>query len=123
MNATNETIQGRHVLLVEDEYFIAEDLRRSFADAGANILGPVPTAARALELVESESRVDAAVLDVNLRGEMVYPLVDTLMAAGVPMVFVTGYDAIEIPDRYRHISRCEKPTSAGKVISALGFRS
>jgi len=122
VNATNETIQGRRVLLVEDEYFIAEDLRRSFADAGANIVGPVPTAARALELFEKGPRVDAAVLDVNLRGEMVYPRVDTLMAAGVPMVFVTGYDAIEIPAQYRHIARCEKPTSVGKVIKALGYR-
>jgi CheY-like chemotaxis protein len=122
VNAMNDTIQGRRVLLVEDEYFIAEDLRRSFADAGADILGPVPTAARALELFDGQRPVDAAVLDINLRGEMVYPLVDKLLAAGVPTVFVTGYDAVEIPEQYRHIARCEKPTSIGKVIKALGYR-
>jgi CheY-like chemotaxis protein len=119
----NDTIQGRRVLLVEDEYFIAEDLRRSFVDAGADILGPVPTAAKAIELFETEQRVDAAVLDVNLRGEMVYPLVDRLLSAGVPMVFVTGYDAVEIPEQYRHIVRCEKPTSVGRVIKALGYKA
>jgi DNA-binding LytR/AlgR family response regulator len=116
---TAAKLQGKRVLLVEDEYFIAEELRRKLAAAGAEILGPVPTAARALALLESSEQVDAALLDVNLRGQFVYPLVDFLSEAGVAMVFVTGYDTSEIPVRYRGIARYQKPVSTDRIIDAL----
>jgi CheY-like chemotaxis protein len=119
MTASARSIQGRRVLLVEDEYLIAEDLRRSFRDAGAMILGPVPTTHDAIAILDRGEPVDAAVLDVNLRGEAVYPLVDRLQADRVPMVFVTGYDATEIPSRYRHIPLCEKPATMSRMIAAL----
>ena len=114
-----QKLEAMRILLVEDEYFIAQDLRRSFIDAGADIFGPVPTVNEALALFESAGSIDGAVLDINLRGETVYPLVDRLAEAGVRTVFVTGYDAREIPARYRHIVRCEKPLSMEKVIAAL----
>jgi len=119
MNAPATRLDGRRILLVEDEYFIAQDLRRSFNEAGADIVGPVPTLADALLQLERADKIDAAVLDINLRGEMVYPLVDRLMEANVPVVFVTGYDASEIPARYRHIARCEKPLSMDRLLGAL----
>jgi DNA-binding response OmpR family regulator len=114
-------LTGRRILLVEDEYFIAKDLKQSFTDVGAEVIGPLPTLADAISQFERADAIDAAVLDVNLRGEVIYPLVDRLMEAQVPAVFVTGYDSSEIPPRYRHIPRCEKPLSMEKLIVALGF--
>jgi DNA-binding response OmpR family regulator len=119
MRKQSDRMRGRRVLLVEDEYFVADDLKRSFEEAGAEILGPVPTIDQALQLFESTTGIDAAVLDVNLRGELVYPLVDRLLEARVAIVFVTGYDASEIPAAYQQIAVCEKPLAIDKVISAL----
>ena len=121
MSDRTSKLRGRRILVVEDEYFLADELRRSFEGAGAIILGPVPTTAQAQRLLETSAGLDAAVLDVNLRGELVYPLVDQLLEAHIPMVFVTGYDASEIPDRYRQIAVCEKPVLIHKVIAALEF--
>jgi DNA-binding response OmpR family regulator len=119
MTLEHASLSGKRILIVEDEYFIAQDLRLSFTEAGADVIGPVPSLADALLHFERADGVDAAVLDINLRGETVYPLVDRLAEAGVPMVFVTGYDPSEIPARYRHIVRCEKPLSIGRLVAAL----
>jgi DNA-binding LytR/AlgR family response regulator len=121
MSSLTQRLGGRRILLVEDEYFIAQDLRRSFAEVGADIIGPLPTVADALLQFERSAPIDAAVLDINLRGEMVYPLVDRLLEANVTIVFVTGYDASEIPPKYRHVARCEKPLSMQRLVTALGF--
>lgn len=121
MNELSQGLQGRRILLVEDEYFVAQELKRSFTDAGADIVGPVATVADALLQLERAGKLDAAVLDINLRGEMVYPLADRLMQANLPFVFVTGYDASEIPPRYREAARCEKPLSMDCLIAALRF--
>ena len=112
-------LAGSRVLLVEDEYFIADDLIRAFESNGAQIVGPVATVDDALELIEKTDRLDGAVLDVNLHGEMAYPVADVLLARGVRFVFATGYDRASVPERYAHICRCEKPIDAGKVVHAL----
>ena len=76
-------LQGRRVLVVEDEYMIAREMVEMLLQAGAQALGPVPSAAPALELVAAEQgHVDAALLDVNLRDGQVWPLVDARRARG-----------------------------------------
>jgi hypothetical protein len=75
--------------------------------------------AEALRLVAASSRVDGAVLDINLQGEMVYPLADILTARGIPFVFATGYDRESIPERFDDHLRCEKPVRVENVANAL----
>lgn len=106
-------------MIVEDEYFLADDLARGFRKAGIGIVGPVPTLAKALALAESQ-RIDMAVLDIKLDDDMVYTVADALLGRGVPVVFVTGYEASAIPARYADVPRCEKPVSVEHVIEALG---
>lgn len=113
------SIAGRKVLVVEDEYFIAQDMVRALRDSGAEIVGPVANVDDALDLLEQAGTIDAAVLDVNLQGEMVYPVADILLARSVPFVFTTGYDETAIPAKYRSVARCEKPVEARKVGRAL----
>ena len=67
---TSSSFRGRRVLVVKDEYMLAEDLREELERAGAIVLGPVPTVAEALELLRSESLPFMAMLDINLQGEM-----------------------------------------------------
>ena len=110
---------GRRVLIVEDEYFIADEMRQDFEEAGAKVLGPVPTVEAALSLLGRTPALDGAVLDIKLRGEMGYPIADALIERGVPFVFSTGYDAANIPAKYGSVARCEKPVEAQKVGHAL----
>jgi hypothetical protein len=112
-------LKGKSILLVEDEYFLVQDMAQAFLAAGAGIVGPAATVADALRLVVASTRVDGAVLDINLRGEMVYPLADVLAARGIPFVFATGYDRESIPNRFEDHLRCEKPVRVEKVAEAL----
>ena len=113
-------LQGCRVLVVEDEYMLAEDLRSDLDEAGAIVLGPVGKLKQALDLIGAEERIDGAVLDVNLGGEKVYPVADQLIRRGVPIIFTTGYDASAIPACYSQIARCEKPVNINKVAAAIG---
>jgi CheY-like chemotaxis protein len=104
-----ERLRGRRVLVVEDEYFIADDVAAELAALGADVVGPVPDLARAMAFVASSEPIDLAVLDINLQGEAVYPVADALMTRQVPFVFATGYGPSLIPDRYGDVQRWEKP--------------
>lgn len=119
MTSVGEKLKGRHILVVEDEYFIADDLRRAFAACGAEVVGPVGTLDEAIAVLDKGERVDAAVLDINLRGKRAYPIADRLLEAQVPFIFLTGYDADVIPPQYAKVIRCEKPVAMHKVVAAL----
>lgn len=108
----------RRILLVEDEYMIAEDMACDLRALGAEVVGPIATVAEALEAVESEAHLDGAVLDMNLRGEMVFPVADALRERKVPILFTTGYESGTIPTRYADIERCEKPVTPARLRKA-----
>jgi DNA-binding response OmpR family regulator len=111
--------RGRRILVVEDDYMLAEDLRRDLEKQGAEVVGPVPTVADALKLLTGEDVLDGAILDVNLRGERVYPVVDVLRERGVPLVFTTGYEQWALPEAYADVPRCEKPVDMRQLAGAL----
>jgi DNA-binding LytR/AlgR family response regulator len=113
-------LEGRRLLIVEDEYIIASDLAHLLEAMGAKIVGPAGSVQDALELVERNAQhLDGAVLDVNLRDERVYPVADALAAHGLPFVFATGYDALAIPDTYAAAPRCEKPVDVAQLVRLL----
>ncbi|MCC2976735.1 response regulator [Sphingomonas sp. PL-96] len=114
------TLHQCRILVVEDEYLLADELALELADEGAVVLGPVSNISRALALLDEEARPDGAILDINLGGEPAFPLADALINRGVPLVFTTGYDARAIPERFAGIPRCEKPISIGRITAALG---
>ena len=118
MTTPDTPLRGKRILVVEDEYFIAKSLARDLQQAGADVLGPVPTVADAMALIDAGS-VDAAVLDVNLRGEMAYPVADALTERRVPFVLATGYSADALPVRYASLPRCDKPVAADALVAAL----
>ena len=83
------SLVDRRVLVVEDEYLIAMEMAHCLRATGAEIVGPVANAQQALALIEA-GPLDAAVLDVNLRGETVYVVADRLCERRVPYLFATG---------------------------------
>ena len=111
-------LQGRCILLVEDDYFIASDMQGGLLDEGALVAGPVATVREALALIEGE-RLDGAVLDVNLGEEESFPVAAALRTAGVPFVFVTGYNSGDVSAAWADVRRLEKPVSARAVAYAL----
>lgn len=119
-NATSTApLAKRRILLVEDDYFIVSDLARSFEAEGAEVVGPAASVAHGLALLAGARDLDAAVLDIDLQGEMVFPLADALTARGVPFVFATGYDRTMVPPRYAAVAHCEKPVEPGTIARVL----
>lgn len=116
---SDRSLQGRAVLIAEDEYLLASDLRRELEEAGAVVLGPVPSVEGAAAFAAGDGRIDAAILDVNLGGEMVYPVADALAERGVRLLFATGYDQPALPVRYAATPHIEKPVGAEAVVDAL----
>ena len=117
---SERTLRDCHVLVVEDEWLVAEELHSELAEAGAVIIGPVAGLQDALEVIRQEARIDGAILDINLQGELVFPVADLLIERGVPFVFTTGYDKSVIPTRFERVVRCEKPTPLPIVVGAIG---
>lgn len=106
-------------MIVEDEYFVAADLAMDLRTLGADVVGPVGTVPDALALLNEEARLDGAVLDINLHGQMSYPIAALLRSTGTPFLFATGYDAWTVDDAYRDVARHEKPVRPVDVITAL----
>jgi DNA-binding response OmpR family regulator len=109
---------GMRLLIVEDEYFVAQDLAHHFLSLGAFVIGPAGTVEHARSLVKS-SEVDAAVLDINLRGERVYPIADLLQQRHIPFVFASGYGSELEPAAYIDVPRCLKPIDLAVLEIAL----
>ncbi len=105
--APAKVVAGR-VLLVEDEALVAMMMRDILLELGLSVAGPFCTPAEAVAAARDDG-VDAAILDVNLGGELIYPVADALAARGVPFVFVTGYGAESIDGRFAHVPILQKP--------------
>jgi len=104
------------VLIVEDEYLLAHDLSRYFREMGAVVLGPASSLDAAGPQV---AYADAAILDIDLNGQAVFPLADELVRRGIPFVFYTGRSDIVIPHRFQFAGRVGKPASTQAVFDAL----
>ena len=115
----NGSLRNLRILVVEDEFVIAAELQHRLEAAGVVVIGPANSVERALALVQSEERLDAAVLDMNLGGEMGYPVADALVARRVPFVFTTGYGEAAVRDRYPHAINCDKPYEFRALAMAI----
>ena len=117
--ASAPSLQNRHVLLVEDDYILAQELKDELEHLGAEVLGPVYSVEDALALLAADPAPDTAVLDLNLGGEMVFPLADALEVRGIPFVFLTGYEQWTWGEHHAGVPRLEKPVDIQEVARAL----
>jgi len=112
---------GLRVLVVEDDYFVAQVLVDLLEDVGAVVIGPIGWVDEALALIaDGTDRFDGAVLDVNLHGSKSYPIADALTARSIKFIFATGYGADALDEPYRHCPRCEKPFDQTALVAAFG---
>ena len=110
--------EGGHILLVEDEAFVAMMMRDLIADFGFRVVGPFGTVTDALEALDRHELV-GAVLDVNLAGEKIYPVAEQLSGRGVPFVFVTGYASDAIEEKFAGVPVLQKPVDGTALRRAL----
>ena len=94
---TKPSLDGRRMLVVEDDYIIAQDMRGSLEQEGAVVVGPAGSTAGALRLIEADPDLHAAIIDVNLNGEKSFAIAAALQRRRIPFVFTTGYGADDIP--------------------------
>lgn len=98
---------------------VALDLEAALAAAGAEVIGPATRLDEALDLARRE-RLDAAVLDINLDGEPVFPVAEALLRRTVPVLFSTGYDSRSmLPEAMRRFPTVQKPFSGETLVRAL----
>jgi DNA-binding NtrC family response regulator len=109
---------GRRVLVAEDEFVIALEVEEALRRAGYEVVGPVATADE-VERLAREGRLDAAVLDVVLRGGTVFAAADLLAGLGVPFVLLTGSLEKTVPERFRGRPFLDKPFAAEGLPAAL----
>jgi CheY-like chemotaxis protein len=108
-SADKTDLRAHRIMVVEDEALIAMVLVAHLQEIGLSAVGPFSRVADALKVDEE---LDAAILDVNLGGESVYPVADMLHARGIPFVFMTGYGSASIDPRFALVPILQKPIEA-----------
>src|SRR5690606_11040755 len=112
-------LEGRRVLVVEDESLVAMLIETILVDLGCEVVGPVANLDEAVALIRSDARIDLALLDVNVAGQPVFPAAEALEARGTPFVFAWGYGAGGLPDRWRDRPTLQKPFTEPAIGQAL----
>lgn len=112
-------LQGRRILVVEDEALIALDLEMAIEDAGADVIGPAMSLDEGLQLSET-AEFDCAILDVDLHGREVFPLAHLLAERNVPFVFHTGHaERADLEKDFPDRPVCRKPTAPNRLLGTL----
>ena len=115
----DNSLAGACVLVVEDEYYLADDVRSALVGLGARVVGPVPSVSEAQTIIDSHPAIDCVLLDVNLRGELAFDVADVLLERNIPFAFVTGYEREALPNRFLDVKRLEKPVSTDQLAQLL----
>jgi DNA-binding response OmpR family regulator len=119
MQATN--LEGYRVLVVEDDYLVAQDLCSILRTRGAMVVGPARSINVGRELATAH-RPDCALLDINLHGQYAFELAEELQQRGVRTVFTTGYDTTFIPPRLRKTACLQKPIDTNALVRTIRVR-
>ena len=115
-----EALLERSILIVEDDFLQAFDVKSALVKRGAKVIGPIGSLDEGLDRARGAPLIDAAVVDLNLGGEMAFPLVDELVRLDVPVILITGYDRRVIPYRLQHLQCIEKPACPTLLAEVTG---
>ncbi len=115
--ANEASLKGIKVLVVEDDFHLATCTDHALREAGAEVIGPVAQEDQALALIDSRAP-SCAIVDVTLGQGARFTVADALKARGVPFMFMTGYDDVMIPERFKDIGRMRKPSGFRLAVHA-----
>lgn len=116
---TTPSLHGIHVLIVEDNFVVADSLRFMISGYGGEVTATAPSLEKAFACLDA-ARIDIAILDINLAGSSVVPFAEHLRTMAIPFVFLTGYgDPNLLPESLRGAPRFDKPARAEQLVRAL----
>jgi CheY-like chemotaxis protein len=119
MSGADGSLKDLHVLVVEDEALVSFMLVDYLEELGCQVVATASRLEEALEMAASLTALDLAVLDVNLAGEMSYPVAELLRSRGVPFLFATGYGTDGLPEGMRNVPVLSKPFGLERFAEAL----
>ena len=118
MTSAETARAGKRILVVEDELMIRMLLQDMLADLGHTLAGEAGRIDEAIALAK-QSEFDIAILDVNLNGQPISPVVEVLVERGLPFVFATGYGQRGVPEPYRQTPTLQKPFQVDALARAI----
>ncbi len=112
-------MSSKRILIVEDEALISMNMEDMIMDEGYVVVGPAGSVKDALHLISTDTVIDCALLDVNLRGETVYPVAEELVRRRVPFAFTSGYGHAGIDPRFTDRVVLPKPIDRDRLVSFI----
>ncbi len=109
---------ARRLLVLDDEFLVATDLADLLEDAGYEIAGPALNVTDAMRIVRFD-KIDGAVLDVVLKGELTFPVAASAMARGMPVLFVTANAAPYLVGAWAAVPRLDKPYQKRELLDGV----
>ncbi len=122
LDVSQYRLHGLQVFVVEDELLVSMQLEDMLAEFGCVITGVASSVEQAMSMAKTTEVIDAAVLDVNIGGQMIFPVADLLLKRDVPCIFSTGYATSELTERYpvcHTLSKPYAPEALAKVLANL----
>jgi DNA-binding response OmpR family regulator len=117
--AEADKLRGLRVLLVEDEVLIADLVQGMLTELGCEVIGPALSLKQAQSFASDGTRIDAALLDVNISGQQVYPFASDLSDRKVPIAFVTGSGSDGLPAQWQNCPTVRKPLDRNELATVL----
>lgn len=117
--ARTDIARKPRILIVEDVMLIAMDFSEQVTELGYEVVGPAARLEQGLDLVARDTRIDGALLDINLAGELCYPIAARLRQRGVPFVFVTAERVLGIPREFQDVFLLVKPVARIQIRDVL----
>jgi DNA-binding response OmpR family regulator len=114
---SNGKLAGRLVLVLENDYLLADDERSVLEAEGATVLGPFSDSAQAIEAAD-RARPNCALLDINLGGGPDFVAARELIARGIEIIFVTGYEPAVLPAHLASAPCLQKPFTEETLVAA-----
>lgn len=110
---------GHHILLVEDNFFVALDMQRMLEAIGCHVVGPAASLEESMALLHAEE-VTGAILDINIIGGTSAPIAEELIRLCKPFFFVTGYASPSmLPEGLKQRPRLSKPVDDRTLLAAV----
>ncbi|WP_455973160.1 hypothetical protein [Methylorubrum populi] len=113
-----DALTGCNILVVEDDYFVANDIVQLLKSAGATILGPVPSIEASMEILKQQLPT-IAILDIKIHDGLSFDVADYLLASSIPFIFFSGYEQKMLPEKYKSAHCLLKPALASDVLREL----
>lgn len=109
---------ARRAFVIEDEYFVLLDIRDALTRIGCEVVHAAGSLSEAV-LWSRKVKADFAVIDVNIKGEKVYPAAEILRERGMPFIFCSGYDHEHLAPEWMDYPSIQKPFSVDELAAAL----